>query len=105
MEVVVVKELDKVSFVIQCAYCRGRGLQPHKTNNWRIKEYLEYSECSMCKGKGALKVQVSDIIIPCARCQGTGLRTGTESDSTIQTCETCRGVGACSLTGELKIIK
>jgi len=108
MNVVIVQTVDKNDFVIQCGYCRGRGLKPKEVVNYQIKSYTSYT-CDICNGKGVLRVQVTDILVPDARCQATGLERadnpGSYSSDYPVKCSTCQGVGARSLSGTLKLVK
>lgn len=103
MKVVIIQTISPTDYVIQCGWCRGRGLNPYKTQNYQITDYRS-DTCDICNGKGVLRVQVTDILIPDARCQGTGLYSANNS-SYPGKCSTCGGIGARSLSGTLKVVK
>lgn len=108
MNVVIVQTVGQNDFVIQCGYCRGRGLKPRQVVNYQIKSYSSET-CDICNGKGVLRVQVSDVLVPDARCQATGLEkadcAGDYDWRVPSKCVTCQGVGARSLSGTLKLVK
>lgn len=103
MNVVIIQTFDKMNYVIQCGFCRGRGRKPKIIRSWQITEYTGET-CDVCNGKGALRVQVNDFLIPDGKCQGTGLDRPDDT-APVYKCQTCAGVGARSLSGELKIIR
>lgn len=103
MNITIIQTLSEQDFVIQCGYCRGRGRKPNRTDQWQIKDYTG-DTCDICNGKGALRVRVVDVLIPDGRCQGTGLNQASDTNP-VYKCPTCGGIGARSLSGELKIVK
>jgi len=62
---------------VPCAYCRGRGIQPHT----RLT-------CSSCRGRGAQTVR--EPYRTCPRCGGSGVDTASERKLS---CSDCRGAG------------
>lgn len=65
--------------VIQCAFCRGKGVDP-----FGIFSHL--STCCICGGRGANKVK--EPYVQCAFCRGTGVYPRSRL-----TCTACGAVG------------
>src|SRR5574341_2073319 len=107
MGITIVHQLSETDFIIQCAFCAGRGLEPKIVVGWKVDEYMPNEACSMCKGKGVLRVHVNDVVVADACCQGTGLERETSDEGAkhrrVTKCATCKGVGARSVSGELKV--
>jgi DnaJ-class molecular chaperone len=94
------------TYLVACGLCQGRGLLPYHTRDWQILDYWDDTACHLCRGKGLLRVQVVDLPIPDARCQGSGLARPTANctGGRDERCPTCYGSGVRSLTGEVKLL-
>ena len=70
-------EVDSVE--VKCAFCQGTGRD-------RFPVLSPLSNCPVCNGRGVVRVR--EPYEKCARCEGTGLYTGSRLY-----CWTCRGKG------------
>lgn len=68
---------------VECAFCRGTGRDP-----FGIMSHL--SNCSVCGGKGVVKVAKPNVT--CRACDGTGIQPFTRL-----TCLACGGKGVVSV--------
>jgi DnaJ-class molecular chaperone len=105
-QVTIIQTISPTSFMIRCNFCEGRGVKPNKMDysRWKVTDWYEGSACSICNGKGVLRVDSPDIPVYDGVCHGTGHGLTYNSTAGLR-CDKCGGVGVRSLTGELKVLK
>ncbi|MBN1262361.1 MAG: hypothetical protein JXB35_16900 [Anaerolineae bacterium] len=102
----ILEALGNNVYRVRCAFCGGRGLKPYKMKGWEIETYHNQEVCPICDGKGVLKLQADDLLIPDARCQGTGHEPyNAQQVYHDRACETCQGLGVRSLTGDVRVLR
>jgi hypothetical protein len=102
--ITIVRVIDPATSLITCNYCEGKGRRPHTVRDWKVTAYYE-SACSVCKGKGLVTVRVEDMLIPHARCEGSGKARPNAKTRDIKICSGCRGLGVQSATGAIQIVE
>jgi hypothetical protein len=100
---IVMEIVEARLYIIQCNYCEGSGKRPYIITDWKIMEWGGMV-CSICNGRGVIKVQVDDFLIPDAYCEGSGKGKPKARARYINVCKECKGLGVRSVTGNIKII-
>lgn len=106
IKVEVLEVIEPKSYIIQCGYCKGRGLKTYSMDGYSIKSYCDTTKCPVCNGKGIIEIHADDILIFDSFCKGTGhhpYSNQSACDTTI--CKNCNGSGVQSLIGNCKIIR
>jgi DnaJ-class molecular chaperone len=77
--------LSHLHFPLDCAFCRGTGVNPSTMN------LINHQQCPVCKGKGISDIRLDrDNCKPCLHC----VSSGRESDSLpLKPCIVCGGKG------------
>ncbi len=118
-QVLIIHTVGPRSYIIRCNYCQGQGKEPAKIeikeNEWIILDWarrVSELQCPICEGKGALRIECDDVIVPDAYCQATGhgpqlpsLVHALGKYSTLDKCSFCQGLGVRSITGQVRLIK
>jgi hypothetical protein len=102
--ITIVRMLDPTTSLMRCNYCEGTGRRPHTVRDWKVAASYE-AACSVCKGKGLVTVRVEDVLIPHARCEGSGKARPNAKTRDIKVCRGCRGLGVQSATGAIQIVE
>lgn len=116
VEIVIIQQIAPKSYAIRCPRCQGNGKRPlggEQNKAGLISVTAWTAVCPICTGKGAIRVVTDDVPIPCAICKGQGFKAEkTSRFSQLRSsyylyydCDSCHGVGAQSLSGNLTVVK
>lgn len=103
VKICIVEFLTTGKSVVNCVYCNGKGKEPYPDGKLCDKYYAD-KHCSVCGPRGLLVLEHDDILIQCAFCSGTGHQPTGNVYKYNKKCPKCKGSGALSLTGKVRII-
>jgi DnaJ-class molecular chaperone len=106
VKVEILQVIERNNYIIQCGYCKGRGLKTFRMDGYEIDSYYDEKKCPVCGGKGILKIYSDDILIVDSYCKGTGHQPFSDSNAYDEKiCNNCEGSGVQSLSGKCKIVR
>ncbi len=96
---------------LPCRYCDGDGRRPFKTDKDTLVIKSRHGDpCTMCSGRGVIRLKFPDTPTNCGPCQGTGRAQLMElygssylDKGTCKPCATCNGTGYLSMAGLVRI--
>ena len=103
-EIAIFQVITPTTFVLACNYCARTGKRPHTVAAWKVTQWYEQA-CHVCKGKGVIKVQVEDYLIPDARCEASGKARPNAKTRDVKRCGSCNGLGVRSVTGVATVLE
>jgi len=98
--ITIIEEYGNNCYVLNCAYCEGRGKEP---GTWGYSN----NPCDICYGKGVVSVQIiggGPPFVECRNCKGTGRDYDTWGNKTANSCTSCQGVGGQPLAGTMIVL-
>ena len=98
---------------IPCRCCDGTGRDPQVIDKVDLKviKFHDY-KCSVCKGRGIVRIKIVDRPTNCGRCQGTG-RSAIRCANWVfnrwecyaSSCYDCHGLGILPMSGKIELWK